>query len=148
MRREPQQGGGRRGNDIPIDELPSGIILSSQLPDEITGRVVSARVDTDRFGRTIVKLRVLIVKPDEHRGSYTVLTYPPSLIKYFKQASKNLNIKTLGEYVGKTIRFKRISFDTEPYRPQPRHFPIEIVLSREEEAGEEGEGEESGVGEE
>lgn len=141
-RRRRRQRASEDSGDIPIDELPSSLVLSPQLPDEFIGKVITAKLDRDRFGRTVVKMRVLITEPSDLRGSYAVITYPPSLLKYFKQASKTIGVAMLGDYEGLTIRFKRMSFDTGPFKANPRHYPVEIVKTSE------GSEEEEGVGEE
>jgi hypothetical protein len=107
--------------DLSIDEIPdSTIVLSSELPDEIIGTVQRAEFTTDRYGRQIIKFRVLL---DD--GRETVLTFPPSMFGAFKAHAKKLNISKLSEFVGRTFRFKRMN--AGKFNARPRHFPIEDV---------------------
>ncbi len=109
--------------DISIDELPdSTIVLSSELADEVIGTVTNAEYTTDRYGRQIIKFRVLL---DD--GRETVLTYPPSTFNTFKSFAKKLNISKLSEFVGRTFKFKRMGINSTRFNTRPRHFPIEDV---------------------
>jgi hypothetical protein len=109
--------------DISIDELPeSSIVLSSELADEVIGTVTNAEYTTDRYGRQIIKFRVLL---DD--GRETVLTYPPSTFNTFKSFAKKLNISKLSEFVGRTFKFKRMGINSTRFNTRPRHFPIEDV---------------------
>jgi len=121
-----RQVGGEEG-DISIDELPDNtIVLSSELPDEIIGTVTRAEYTTDRYGRQIIKLRVLL-----DNGRETVLTFPPSMFAMFKAQAKKLNISKLSEFVGRTFRFKRMN--AGKFNARPRHFPVEeLTVSSEE----------------
>jgi hypothetical protein len=115
--------------DISIDELPeSTIVLSSELADEIIGTVTNAEYTTDRYGRQIIKFRVLL---DD--GRETVLTYPPSTFNTFKSFAKKLNINKLSEFVGRTFKFKRMGINSTRFNTRPRHFPIEDVTVSSEE---------------
>jgi len=119
----PVRGKAGREGDISIDELPeSTIVLSSELADEIIGTVTNAEYTTDRYGRQIIKFRVLL---DD--GRETVLTYPPSTFNTFKSFAKKLNINRLSEFVGRTFKFKRMGINTARFNTRPRHFPIEDV---------------------
>jgi hypothetical protein len=111
-------------SDISIDEIPeSTIVLSSELPDEIIGTVVSAEYTTDRFGRQIIKFRVRLSD-----GRQTVLTYPPSMFAAFKSQAKKLGINLLSEFVDRTFKFKRMNLlSNTRFNARPRHFPIEEV---------------------
>ena len=113
--------------DLSIDEIPdSTIVLSSELPDEIIGTVQRAEFTTDRYGRQIIKFRVLL-----DNGRETVLTFPPSMFGAFKAYAKKLNISKLSEFVGRTFRFKRMN--AGKFNARPRHFPIEeLTVSSEE----------------
>ncbi len=114
--------GGEEG-DISIDELPdSVIVLSSELPDEVIGTVTRAEYTTDRYGRQIIKFRVLLSD-----GRETVLTYPPSTFNTFKSYAKKLGINKLSEFVGRTFKFKRLAINSTRFNVRPRHFPIEDV---------------------
>ena len=117
-----RQASGEEG-DISIDELPdSVIVLSSELPDEVIGTVTRAEYTTDRYGRQIIKFRVLLSD-----GRETVLTYPPSTFNTFKSYAKKLNINKLSEFVGRTFKFKRMGINSTRFNTRPRHFPIEDV---------------------
>ena len=119
----PVRGKAGREGDISIDELPeSTIVLSSELADEIIGTVTNAEYTTDRYGRQIIKFRVLL---DD--GRETVLTYPPSTFNTFKSYAKKLNISKLSEFVGRTFKFKRMGINSTRFNTRPRHFPIEDV---------------------
>ena len=119
----PVRGKAGREGDISIDELPeSTIVLSSELADEIIGTVTNAEYTTDRYGRQIIKFRVLL---DD--GRETVLTYPPSTFNTFKSFAKKLNISKLSEFVGRTFKFKRMGINSTRFNTRPRHFPIEDV---------------------
>ena len=119
----PVRGKAGREGDINIDELPeSTIVLSSELADEIIGTVTNAEYTTDRYGRQIIKFRVLL---DD--GRETVLTYPPSTFNTFKSYAKKLNINKLSEFVGRTFKFKRMGINSTRFNTRPRHFPIEDV---------------------
>jgi hypothetical protein len=120
-----RQAGGEE--DLSIDEIPdSTIVLSSELPDEIIGTVQRAEFTTDRYGRQIIKFRVLL-----DNGRETVLTFPPSMFGAFKAYAKKLNISKLSEFVGRTFRFKRMN--AGKFNARPRHFPVEeLTVSSEE----------------
>jgi hypothetical protein len=120
-----RQAGGEE--DLSIDEIPdSTIVLSSELPDEIIGTVQRAEFTTDRYGRQIIKFRVLL-----DNGRETVLTFPPSMFGTFKAYAKKLNISKLSEFVGRTFRFKRMN--AGKFNARPRHFPVEeLTVSSEE----------------
>ncbi len=120
-----RQAGGEE--DLSIDEIPdSTIVLSSELPDEIIGTVQRAEFTTDRYGRQIIKFRVLL-----DNGRETVLTFPPSMFGTFKAYAKELNISKLSEFVGRTFRFKRMN--AGKFNARPRHFPVEeLTVSSEE----------------
>jgi hypothetical protein len=120
-----RQAGGEE--DLSIDEIPdSTIVLSSELPDEIIGTVQRAEFTTDRYGRQIIKFRVLL-----DNGRETVLTFPPSMFGAFKAYAKKLNIGKLSEFVGRTFRFKRMN--AGKFNARPRHFPVEeLTVSSEE----------------
>jgi hypothetical protein len=120
-----RQAGGEE--DLSIDEIPdSTIVLSSELPDEIIGTVQRAEFTTDRYGRQIIKFRVLL-----DNGRETVLTFPPSMFGAFKAHAKKLNISKLSEFVGRTFKFKRMN--AGKFNARPRHFPIEeLTVSSEE----------------
>jgi hypothetical protein len=113
--------------DLSIDEIPdSTIVLSSELPDEIIGTVQRAEFTTDRYGRQIIKFRVLL-----DNGRETVLTFPPSMFGAFKAYAKKLNISKLSEFVGRTFRFRRMN--AGKFNARPRHFPVEeLTVSSEE----------------
>jgi len=113
--------------DLSIDEIPdSVIVLSSELPDEIIGTVQRAEFTTDRYGRQIIKFRVLL-----DNGRETVLTFPPSMFGTFKAHAKKLNINRLSEFVGRTFKFKRMNAGR--FNARPRHFPIEeLTVSSED----------------
>ena len=113
--------------DLSIDEIPdSVIVLSSELPDEIIGTVQRAEFTTDRYGRQIIKFRVLL-----DNGRETVLTFPPSMFGTFKAYAKKLNISKLSEFVGRTFKFKRMNAGR--FNARPRHFPIEeLTVSSED----------------
>jgi len=113
--------------DLSIDEIPdSVIVLSSELPDEIIGTVQRAEFTTDRYGRQIIKFRVLL-----DNGRETVLTFPPSMFGAFKAHAKKLNISKLSEFVGRTFKFKRMNAGR--FNARPRHFPIEeLTVSSED----------------
>jgi hypothetical protein len=120
-----RQAGGEE--DLSIDEIPdSTIVLSSELPDEIIGTVQRAEFTTDRYGRQIIKFRVLL-----DNGRETVLTFPPSMFGAFKAHAKKLNISKLSEFVGRTFRFKRMN--AGKFNARPRHFPVEeLTVSSED----------------
>jgi len=125
----PVRGKAGREGDISIDELPeSTIVLSSELADEIIGTVTNAEYTTDRYGRQIIKFRVLL---DD--GRETVLTYPPSTFNTFKSYAKKLGITKLSEFVGRTFKFKRLAINSTRFNVRPRHFPIEDVTVSSEE---------------
>jgi hypothetical protein len=116
-------------SDISIDEIPeSTIVLSSELPDEITGTVINAEYTTDRFGRQIIKFRVRLSD-----GRQTVLTYPPSMFAAFKSQAKKLGINLLSEFVDRTFKFKRMTLlSNTRFNARPRHFPIEEVTNEQQ----------------
>jgi len=116
-------------SDISIDEIPeSTIVLSSELPDEITGTVINAEYTTDRFGRQIIKFRVRL-----NDGRQTVLTYPPSMFAAFKSQAKKLGINLLSEFVDRTFKFKRMNLlSNTRFNARPRHFPIEEVTNEQQ----------------
>jgi hypothetical protein len=113
----------KREGDISIDEIPeTSTVLSSELPDEVIGTVTNAEYTTDRFGRQIIKFRVLL---DD--GRETVFTYPPSTFNTFKSYAKKLGVGKLSDFVGRAYRFKRMGINTTRFNTRPRHFPIEDV---------------------
>jgi hypothetical protein len=116
-------------SDISIDEIPeSTIVLSSELPDEITGTVINAEYTTDRFGRQIIKFRVRLSD-----GRQTILTYPPSMFAAFKSQAKKLGINLLSEFVDRTFKFKRMNLlSNTRFNARPRHFPVEEVASEQQ----------------
>jgi len=116
-------------SDISIDEIPeSTIVLSSELPDEITGTVINAEYTTDRFGRQIIKFRVRL-----NDGRQTVLTYPPSMFAAFKSQAKKLGINLLSEFVDRTFKFKRMNLlSNTRFNARPRHFPVEEVTNEQQ----------------
>ncbi len=116
-------------SDISIDEIPeSTIVLSSELPDEITGTVINAEYTTDRFGRQIIKFRVRLSD-----GRQTILTYPPSMFAAFKSQAKKLGINLLSEFVDRTFKFKRMNLlSNTRFNARPRHFPIEEVTNEQQ----------------
>jgi hypothetical protein len=116
-------------SDISIDEIPeSTIVLSSELPDEITGTVINAEYTTDRFGRQIIKFRVRLSD-----GRQTVLTYPPSMFAAFKSQAKKLGINLLSEFVDRTFKFKRMNLlSNTRFNARPRHFPVEEVVNEQQ----------------
>ena len=118
----PVRKAGREG-DISIDEIPeSTVVLSSELPDEVIGTVTNAEYTTDRFGRQIIKFRVLL---DD--GRETVFTYPPSTFNTFKSFAKKLGVGKLSDFIGRAYRFKRMGINSTRFNTRPRHFPIEDV---------------------
>jgi len=116
-------------SDISIDEIPeSTIVLSSELPDEITGTVINAEYTTDRFGRQIIKFRVRLSD-----GRQTVLTYPPSMFAAFKSQAKKLGINLLSEFVDRKFKFKRMNLlSNTRFNARPRHFPVEEVTNEQQ----------------
>jgi len=113
----------KREGDISIDEIPeASTVLSSELPDEVIGTVTNAEYTTDRFGRQIIKFRVLL---DD--GRETVFTYPPSTFNTFKSYAKKLGVGKLSDFIGRAYRFKRMGINTTRFNVRPRHFPIEDV---------------------
>jgi len=116
-------------SDISIDEIPeSTIVLSSELPDEITGTVINAEYTTDRFGRQIIKFRVRLSD-----GRQTVLTYPPSMFAAFKSQAKKLGINLLSEFVDRTFKFRRMNLlSNTRFNARPRHFPVEEVTNEQQ----------------
>ena len=116
-------------SDISIDEIPeSTIVLSSELPDEITGTVINAEYTTDRFGRQIIKFRVRLSD-----GRQTVLTYPPSMFAAFKSQAKKLGTNLLSEFVDRTFKFKRMNLlSNTRFNARPRHFPVEEVTNEQQ----------------
>ena len=128
MSRPAKRQSGREG-DISIDEIPeSTVVLSSELPDEVIGTVTNAEYTTDRYGRQIIKFRVLL---DD--GRETVLTYPPSTFNTFKSFAKKLGVGKLSDFVGRAYKFKRMGINTTRFNTRPRHFPIEDVTTSSEE---------------
>jgi hypothetical protein len=119
----------KREGDISIDEIPeASTVLSSELPDEVIGTVTNAEYTTDRFGRQIIKFRVLL---DD--GRETVFTYPPSTFNTFKSFAKKLNIAKLSDFIGRAYKFKRMGINSTRFNTRPRHFPIEDVTVSSEE---------------
>jgi len=113
----------KREGDISIDEIPeASTVLSSELPDEVIGTVTNAEYTTDRFGRQIIKFRVLL---DD--GRETVFTYPPSTFNTFKSFAKKLGVGKLSDFIGRAYRFKRMGINSTRFNTRPRHFPIEDV---------------------
>ena len=129
MSSRPAKGTQGSESDISIDEIPENIIvLSSELPDEIVGTVVSAEYTTDRFGRQIIKFRVRLSD-----GRQTVLTYPPSMFAAFKSQAKKLGINMLSEFVDRTFKFKRMNLlSNTRFNARPRHFPVEEVTNEQQ----------------
>jgi len=129
MSSRPAKGTQGSESDISIDEIPENIIvLSSELPDEIVGTVVSAEYTTDRFGRQIIKFRVRLSD-----GRQTILTYPPSMFAAFKSQAKKLGINLLSEFVDKTFKFRRMNLlSNTRFNARPRHFPVEEVTNEQQ----------------
>ena len=129
MSSRPVKGTQGSESDISIDEIPENIIvLSSELPDEIVGTVVSAEYTTDRFGRQIIKFRVRLSD-----GRQTILTYPPSMFAAFKSQAKKLGINLLSEFVDRTFKFKRMNLlSNTRFNARPRHFPVEEVTNEQQ----------------
>ncbi len=129
MSSRPAKGTQGSESDISIDEIPENIIvLSSELPDEIVGTVVSAEYTTDRFGRQIIKFRVRLSD-----GRQTILTYPPSMFAAFKSQAKKLGINLLSEFVDRTFKFRRMNLlSNTRFNARPRHFPIEEVTNEQQ----------------
>lgn len=129
MSSRPAKGTQGSESDISIDEIPENIIvLSSELPDEIVGTVVSAEYTTDRFGRQIIKFRVRLSD-----GRQTILTYPPSMFAAFKSQAKKLGINLLSEFVDRTFKFRRMNLlSNTRFNARPRHFPVEEVTNEQQ----------------
>jgi len=105
----------------------SGIVLSSTLPDIISGKVLMVEMrNKDRAGRPRQQIAITIelLEPENYKGRTTVTTIPKSgwleLAKFMKQHG----LKKLTELEDKIVVFEKKQIGRAII---PRYIPVKII---------------------
>ena len=105
----------------------SGIVLSSTLPNIISGRVLAVELRTkDRAGRPRQQIAITIelLEPQEHKGRTTVTTIPKSgwleLAKFMKQHG----LQKITDLEDKIVVFEKKQVGRAVI---PRYIPVKLI---------------------
>ena len=91
--------------------------LASELPDAFTGWVNDVRTSQNRFGNTVIKIRINM------DDGQTVISYPKTTWPQLFGILKELGFRKLSDIIGVTFKWERRYAGKTRY---PRHFPVEV----------------------
>ena len=111
-----------------FDELVRTTRLASELTtDVVEAEIVRVRVDTDRYGRTVLKIWF---RPDGENDVY-ITSLPPALIRELAAKAKYYGFARPEDLVGTRWLFKRVSISDYVNNPQfqgyDRVMPIQLI---------------------
>ena len=118
--------------ELTVDELErlgskSGIVLSSALPNMITGRVLMVELRTrDRQGRNRqqIALTIEILEPKEYEGRTTVTTVPKSGWVELARFMKENGLQKLTDFEDQIIIFEKRQVGRAVI---PRYMPVKLI---------------------
>lgn len=105
----------------------SGIVLSSALPNMITGRVLMVELRTrDRQGRNRqqIALTIEILEPKEYEGRTTVTTVPKSGWVELARFMKENGLQKLTDFEDQIIIFEKRQVGRAVI---PRYMPVKLI---------------------
>jgi hypothetical protein len=111
-----------------FDELVRTTRLASELTtDVVEAEIVRVRVDTDRYGRTVLKIWF---RPDGENDVY-ITSLPPALIRELAAKAKYYGFARPEDLVGTRWLFKRVSISDYvsnlQYQGHDRMMPVQLI---------------------